>query len=592
MQKFRTINLDYFSLTMVGLMWFLPFIYYYHWYPLTTFYQEWLCALLGVFAMIPLTTRECWLKSDIPRVVQMPILLIAVVFVQVLLGKMAYPEQGLLYILYLLFAALMMLLGARLRNRIGMEKLAIGLAIFLLLGAEISAVIGLLQHFRIDTPLGALINPKTSSSVAGNLSQPNHLANYIFLGLISLSYLFHQGKVRHISAIFLGITLLFVLALSGSRSSWLYLFFFAALSWWWARRDVANRRLFLLSLFAIAAFVLIHFLLLGANATWGGGGSTNTVARMLDSRPLVSIRVHLWQAAGLMFINSPLFGVGFGQFALNHFQLMPEMQADGISGYFHNAHNLIFQVAAEAGLAGLIVLVVPLVIWLAGLRRLAFTAHYWWASGILGVIAIHSMLELPLWHTFFLSIFALLLGAMDQTSYRMNIGKTGQAGMVLILLFGLTTLIQLRNNYRAIEDVRVIQYSPNLDAEKFKILSAKLLYVHDSLLMTPYAEFYMIINIEVTGERLKEKLAMSTRLMKFLPSGWVTYKHAYLLAQDGQLDLAENVLERAMRSFPKDYGKARWQLVELAKKDPVHFSALLEFAVQKEQEYQSAVHKY
>jgi hypothetical protein len=32
-------------------------------------------------------------------------------------------------------------------------------------------------------------------------------------------------------------------------------------------------------------------------------------------------------------------------------------------------------------------------------------------------------------------------------------------------------------------------------------------------------------------------------------------------------------------------------LLDLAEKDPAHFSALLEFALKQEQEYRSAVHK-
>ena len=50
-QNFGKFKLTHFSLACVGAMWVLPFLYYYHAYHRTTFYQEWTAALLGVCAM-------------------------------------------------------------------------------------------------------------------------------------------------------------------------------------------------------------------------------------------------------------------------------------------------------------------------------------------------------------------------------------------------------------------------------------------------------------------------------------------------------------------------------------------------------------
>ncbi|MBI5007043.1 MAG: hypothetical protein HZB95_07940 [Nitrosomonadales bacterium] len=49
-------NLAHISLAFVGLMWVLPFLYYHHAYPITTFYQESGAALLGLCAMPLLLT--------------------------------------------------------------------------------------------------------------------------------------------------------------------------------------------------------------------------------------------------------------------------------------------------------------------------------------------------------------------------------------------------------------------------------------------------------------------------------------------------------------------------------------------------------
>ena len=189
------VHLTHISLAMAGLMWVLPFLHYRHQYPLTTFYQEWWSALLGVLALGVLAARDYWQQPQVPRIAQLPTVLLGVVLLQWGLGKIVYLDQALLYILYLLFAALLMMLGARLRDCFGMAKLALVLAIFLLIGAELSALIGVLQHYRWHTPLNPVIVMKVSSSVFGNLAQPNHFANYIALGLISLGLLLQENKL-------------------------------------------------------------------------------------------------------------------------------------------------------------------------------------------------------------------------------------------------------------------------------------------------------------------------------------------------------------------------------------------------------------
>jgi hypothetical protein len=60
------------------------------------------------------------------------------------------------------------------------------------------------------------------------------------------------------------------------------------------------------------------------------------------------------------------------------------------------------------------------------------------------------------------------------------------------------------------------------------------------------------------------------------------------VAQDGQLASAKKVLEQAIWSYPGN-GGAHQLLLALVEKDPAHFSALLEFATQKEQEHTRAV---
>lgn len=584
----RSLRLTHVSIGLIGLMWVLPFLHYRHQYPLTTFYQEWWSALLGLLALAPLVMRDFWRQPEIPRIVQLPAGLIAVLLLQSGLGKVAYFDQSLLYALYLLFAALLMMLGARLRDCYGLAELAPALAIFLLVGAELSALVGVLQHYRWHTPLDSVIVMKVSSSVFGNLAQPNHFADYIALGLVSLGLLLQQRlKAGYVAA--LAVPLLFVMTLSGSRSSWLYLLMMAGLAWWWARRDAVQRPLLRYSLLLIAGFGAMH-LIVQLPFMAGADGSVDTMQRLFGDGASGGIRLYLWREAGLMFVQSPWLGVGFGQFAWHHFQLLPVLQQGNITGLYNNAHNLIFQIAAEAGVAGLLVLCGSLGAWFYGLRRATRSAVHWWGYAALGVLAIHSLLEYPLWYTYFVAVAAILLGALDETRYRLELRNVGRMSVAAILLLGLITLVQLHGGYRRLEQVLAMRPASAADRSVFERVRDGLVEVHGGSLLSPYAELFMSSLIEIKEEHLREKLELNTRVMRFAPTATVVYRQSLLLAQAGQQEQAKTTLEQAIWSYPEGIADARRKMAELAEKDPARFSALLEFALQKEQEYRRAVH--
>jgi len=574
-------------------MWLFPFLYYYHKYPITTFYQEWWSALLGVLALAGWFARDGWREAKIPRIVQLPVALIAVVLLQMALGMMTYTGQGLLYILYLLFAALMMMLGARLRDYFGIAKLAVVLSVVLLIGAELSTLVGVLQHYHWHTPLDTVLARKLTPSVYGNLGQANHFADYLALGLVSLGLLLQQCGLRKPYVALLALPLLFAMTLSGSRSTWLYLLMMFVLSWWAGRGKPELCPLRYYSLLLLSGYVGMHFLV--QLPFMAEADSINILQRFAGADALGGIRLSLWHEVWLMFTSAPWLGAGFGQFAWQHFQYGPLLRQTNIPGFFNNAHNLIFQLAAETGIAGLAALFAALGVWLYGLRRATLSAAHWWGYAALGVLAIHSLLEYPLWYAYFLAVVAILLGAMDETRYRLampNAGCTGlfRLGMAGVLLMGLLSLFQLRSVYRQLEEtVASHDAGSGSVAESAQSLRENLRQVQRMPLLSPYAELFLGTYIKVGDQGVKENLALNSRVVRYFPIEEVVYRQAMLLAQNGQQAQAQQVWWQAVWAYPLAL-EQRNRLQSLAEKDPAHFAALLEFALQKEQEYARAVY--
>lgn len=572
-------------------MWVLPFLNYYHAYPLTTFYEEWSAAGLGLGAMLLLVSGRYWQKPEIPRVVLLPIGMLILLIVQYFMGQIAFYAQALLYALYLLWAALLIMLGQQLRREFDLATLVTVLAGALLLGAELSALCGVLQHYRWHTFLDSVVVVKNSSAVYGNLAQRNHFADYLCIGLVSLGLLYVRGTVRGWQVMLLALPILFVLPLSGSRSIWLYLSWMAGMAYWWQRRDRTQRPLLRYSVLILLGFVLMNLVV---QLPWLAGttGNVTTAQRLFGEVQSGGVRLHLWRDSWLIFLKFPLLGAGFGQIAWQHFELGPSLKDLVTAGQlFNNAHNLILQLAAETGLVGLLVLFGTLLPWLRRARHEELSAYHWWGYAVLSILGIHSMLEFPLWYTYFIGIAALLLGVFDPGCYRLESRNVGRLSIALMLLLGMLSMQNVLSGYRKIEVLTKERLIPGHDKVYFDSMRKGLLSVRQHVLLQPYADFFIAFMLHPGVAHLEDKIKFNGDVLRFIPASSTAYLQAFLLAEAGQIEEAYRQMDCAIWAYPGDFPKERKELQELANKSPERFSALLKFSARKYEEYQRAVHQ-
>lgn len=587
-------SLAHLSLMLVGLMWVFPFLDYYHAYPITSFYQEWWAVLLGLAAMPLLATSGYWRQAEVPRVVLLPVIMIVVVVVQFAFGRIPYFGQALLISLYLVWAALLVMLGARLREVLGLPTLAVVLAIFLLSGAELNAAIGIYQHFQWHSFLDAVISTKISAAVFGNIAQPNHFADYLGLGLVSLGLLYAHGTLRPWHTLLLSLPILFALPLSGSREIWLYLLWLVLASFLGQRSNATFRLLLKYSLAILLGFGLMHLLIHLPWLAGSPGSSVSSVQRLFAANVNSgSIRLSLWHEAWLIFTQFPILGAGFGQFAWQHFQLLPMIHNLQISGLYTNAHNLVMQLAAETGVLGLLLFFGTLLPWLRQAYRSERTIYHWWGFGVLGILAIHSMLEYPLWYAYFVGIAAPILGMLDVTQYHLGLRNVWRISVIFTLLMGVLWLQQLLVGYRVFENLMTLRSQSGTAAayaSYYEDVYKHLATMRREILLQPYADLYSCPLIKVNPDHIADKLEFNGRAMHFVPADKVVYLQAMLLAQNGETEAAQSQMVNAIWSYPGEFANAEKKLRELARKEPAHFAALLEFALRKKEEYQRELH--
>ena len=569
-------------------MWVLPFLYYHHAYPITTFYQEWGAVVLSLFAMPLLISKRFWQQPELPRVILLPIGMMLLLLVQFLFGKVPSFEQTLLLTMYFLWASLLVMLGHRLRVELGLPMVVTVLAAFLAAGAELNTLAGILQHYRWHTILDSIVTVKTATAVYGNVAQPNHYADYLTLGLASIGLLHSRWSLRNWQTALLVAPMVFVMVLSGSRSAWFYLLFMAGMSYLWQRRDKAFLPFLKYTLLLLLGFGLMHLVV---QIPWlaGVGGDVTTLQRMFGEVNSGGIRIYLWKESWTIFTHYPLLGSGFGQFAMQHFQLGSALRDLRIVGLYNNAHNLVMQLAAETGLAGLSILFATLGIWLIQALRENRSIYQWWGFAVLAVLGIHSLLEYPLWYGYFIGVAAIALGVMETRVYRLELRLLGRVSVAAILILGIVSTVQLFAGYKKLEASLAVQPLTKDDPTYVPRLRDALFEVDKYALLRPFAVLYMSSLIEVSQDNLAEKLNLNEQAMRFVPIGAAVYREAWLLSLAGRLPEAETQLERAVWSYPGDFPAAETELRQLAMKYPSNFSTLLEFATQKYEEYQRAV---
>ena len=547
------------SLTLIGLMVTVPFLQIYHTPPAPAFYVELAAFILGLAALSLLLSGRYWHRLALPPVILAPAGLFLVLLLQLNLGMVPYHETQVIALLYLLWAMLLIILGSVLRHDQGLTAISTTLAWYVLVGGEVSAIIGLLQHYDIHSFLDVFITARNSNGLSGNIGQSNHYASYICLALASLVFLCASDRLSARAALPLALPLLFVLPLSASRSSWLYLFALLALSLLYrfcnkdSKASATGIRLTVMSCLLLAGCALMQWLV---QTAWFAAPSETpslTIADKLFAQAAgAAIRFHLWHEAWLMFLQAPLLGTGFGQFSWHHFQTLTLLPDPAITGIYNHSHNLFMQLLAETGLAGALPVIAGLLVWLAGLRRQAFDLSLWWFLALLAVIGIHSLLEYPLWYSHMLGPVAILLGAGSREGLLLHLPRMGKWLMVAALAAGSWTLFAVQQDYQKIEQVM----NTSGDAPQDRSLNnhdlAVLQTLHGRTLLSPYVDYALASAIEPNEEKLSLKLTVSQRVMQFHPSGPAVYRHAVLLALNHQSEAAIRQAEMAAMVYPAE----------------------------------------
>ncbi len=291
------------------------------------------------------------------------------------------------------------------------------------------SAIGLIQVFFPSLPDGVWIAPSAIPGRAtGNLRQPNHLSSILLWSIVGAFWLGERRVLPRVLAAALAFLFAWGVLLTGSRTGALGI---ATLFAW----GVLDRRLSRTSRLVLLALPLAYL------ASWGvttsllhPGHQTVGADARLSGRGIFEsgARLGIWSNALTLVAMHPWIGVGFGEFnfawTLTPFPNRP-------TEFFDHTHNLVLQLAVELGvpLALLVLGLFGYAMWQALRHALADGREHMPASRLLAsaspddaakttgsmqraafvivlMAGMHSMLEYPLWYSYFLLPTAFAFG--------------------------------------------------------------------------------------------------------------------------------------------------------------------------------------
>ncbi len=558
------------GLLLAGSLCLLPFLVPYHQPPVLSFHAEWLAAALGTAAALAALTGRSLAIVRLPVPAWWLVAFALFLAVRAASGDQAYPQLPLLAALYVFYAVLMMWLGAQLASALGIERVAVVLAVFLLAGALANAPAGVIQFYGRPALLDDFVAELRGNRAYGNIAQANLYANYLALGESALLFLWVRARVRTAYALPALALLVLGSALSGSRGVLLYALWFAALGalaqrvqagaearrWKFAAYGVAGALL--------AAYIAVPWL---NQALQLGPMGVGAFDRLLASSGDAEPRWQAWLLALHLFTGSPLAGVGIGEFAGAAFELGLDPSLANIGGVWTSPHNLPVQLLAETGAVGAALALGALCIWgwqAARRYRVDPQRALWWVITASGIGMLHSLIEFPMWSAHFLGVTALLMGA--GATWEARPPERSRSSRILAITF---------KDYIRLDTTRITGTTSTLARAADAQRDAATMHDLARGLLAPSAEVWIVMGAPLDRGDLAAKLAMSKRVARHWPSHDVVVRRAVFLALDGEAATARALLARALQTYPRQRDSTLLILEQALPADPTAIQPLL-----------------
>ena len=513
---------------LISLAWLMPV----HYRPWVTYTGE-LYAFFALFALAVICLKE---KVRIPAL-NLPLLLLAgVPLIHFLAGQVFFFSIAMMGFIFVFSFWLASVLGYHLSTgNYNREETFTNLSYVFLASGTITGLIALCQWANLDSVLPGMVNISGTQRPYANFAQPNNMATFLVMALMSCLYLYEKKKIQTKWLFACATVIVMGVALSQSRTAWvaaiaimLYLTFYQykgiiRLKWYYS----ITWLIFFIS--SIVTFPLLSQLAAQAMDT-----------DVIQSRDVVvratgdMSRLAIWQQMLAAIQAQPWFGYGWYQTSVAFVSISDTVQGPV---WIRSAHNFILDFLLWNGL----LIGLP---FLAYFGYLGYQLQRWvnTPESVIGILMIgafvtHAMFEFPQHYAYFLLPVGFILGTVLAQNLKIKTITLSSIWMKLTFSLGLILLLVIYRDY----DVAVPKLGQSIRYEKQpeKITNEKPIY-----LLTEFNHRIAWIRLNPYSKVAAEQIQEGEQMVFSYATKYNLIKYAKLLAFNGYKTEAKHQLQR------------------------------------------------
>jgi len=412
--------------SLIFLLFIVPLLIPYSYYPVTKFSSEVLAGLFGSAIGFFVVLRNK--RIEIPSIAIASMLFAGFLLLQPLLVPIRLPGINMVIACWF-WAATMMSIGIATfiqRNSQIQQQIVTVVCWAIFISAFIQAVYGLLQYTGIAANLNELVLyvDTQAANVFGNIGQKNDYVDFISMGVFALSYLYFLRKIKLTTYIIYEFLFILIISITTSRTSFVYFIFalIATLIFTVAQRKndehkQANRRILLMVGGLFFALLVTEALLpIIINLLFSRTDATSALYRFQQESVGQSTyrRFYEWYKCIVIFLNHPFFGIGWYQYPREAIELMLKdsrfWYIPANSALYTHSHNSVVNILAESGIVGALIIIGYGIVYTIYNMFKNFSNH---ATLFIVFIVLtmigQSLFQYPLWYGYFFMFFMLLL---------------------------------------------------------------------------------------------------------------------------------------------------------------------------------------
>ncbi|ENV95124.1 hypothetical protein F937_01239 [Acinetobacter calcoaceticus ANC 3680] len=508
---------------LLGFAWLSPF----HYSPWVMFSSEVSAFGAGLCLLAALIQQN--IKIPRAQLLLLPFTLIPIV--QWGFGLVFDLSTALLSSFYLLGFWFMVLAGYNLSlDQQKRDQIFSGFSLLVIIVSVATSFIAICQWLNIESHFVHMLH-LIGNRPYGNFGQPNNMATFLIVGLLGCLYLYEKNKVTIWLLLPSALIILFTIALSQSRTSWIvfpFLFIY-----WMVKQFGKQKRFGFIQglLWCVGFFVIAGVILPFATSlieAWSNADVTEA-STLVERASSGYLRFNIWSQMLLAVQQHPWLGYGWNQTSVAQ---MTVYHAFPTGEWTTSAHNVLLDLIIWNGIALGTVIIAYFACWFLWLNQQAKETISIIAIMMVCTVLIHAMLEFPQRYAYFLLTCGFLLGIVQaQTPVIKGIVLNKQ-------IFRLVWVVSLLLIITILRDYNVYVLNSNLLFTN-KRPNAEFMGSSKIFVLTQFEQRLKWIELNPETKLPGADLVEWENFVKNKPTPYNLRKYVKLLAYNGKVEQAQ-----------------------------------------------------